>query len=150
MEDLKKIEAIKQLKARYFRLMDTKQWDAWREVFTEDVTVQVGSESTTWGRDQPPPAEWRGRDEFVTGVRERIHDSITVHHGHMPEIELTSATTAKGIWAMEDIVESATSVMQGHGHYYETYELADGRWRIKSLSLTRLRRNVIMRTKPNG
>ena len=26
----------------------------------------------------------------------------TVHHGHMPDIEITSPTTAKGIWAMED------------------------------------------------
>jgi hypothetical protein len=28
MGALDEIEAIKQLKARYFRLMDTKQWDA--------------------------------------------------------------------------------------------------------------------------
>ena len=26
-------------KARDFRLMDQKQWDEWREVFTEDVTA---------------------------------------------------------------------------------------------------------------
>jgi len=33
------IEQLKQLKARYFRLMDQKRWDEWQEVFTEDVTA---------------------------------------------------------------------------------------------------------------
>ena len=32
------IEAIKQLKARYFRTMDTKDWAGMREVFADDVT----------------------------------------------------------------------------------------------------------------
>ena len=39
--DLVEIEAIKQLKARYFRLLDTKRWDAWREVFTEDLRAEI-------------------------------------------------------------------------------------------------------------
>ena len=35
------IEAIKQLKARYFRTMDTKHWAAMRQVFTDDVVVDT-------------------------------------------------------------------------------------------------------------
>ena len=35
------VEAIKQLKARYFRAMDTKDWDAMRDVFTDDVVVDT-------------------------------------------------------------------------------------------------------------
>ena len=31
------VENIKQLKARYFRFVDSKQWDALRDVFTDDV-----------------------------------------------------------------------------------------------------------------
>ena len=34
------IEAIKQLKARYFRLMDTKDWAGFRAVFT-DFSVHI-------------------------------------------------------------------------------------------------------------
>jgi 3-phenylpropionate/cinnamic acid dioxygenase small subunit len=30
------IESIKQLKARYYRYLDTKDWDRWRDVFTDD------------------------------------------------------------------------------------------------------------------
>lgn len=37
------VEAIKQVKARYFRLMDTKQWDEMAEVFTEDCHVDTSS-----------------------------------------------------------------------------------------------------------
>ncbi len=36
VEKLWDIEQIKQLKARYFRLMDTKDWVGWRDLFTDD------------------------------------------------------------------------------------------------------------------
>jgi hypothetical protein len=36
LERLEAIEAIRSLKARYFRLMDTKQWDGLRSVFATD------------------------------------------------------------------------------------------------------------------
>src|SRR3984885_7915305 len=35
------IEAIKQLKARYCRTMDTKDWAGMRRVFTDDVTMDT-------------------------------------------------------------------------------------------------------------
>ena len=87
------IEAIKQLKARYFRTMDTKDWDGMRAVFTDDVVVDTMSSGG---------GVVSGGDEFIAFLRSMIGDVITVHHGHMPEITLTSATSATGIWAMED------------------------------------------------
>lgn len=33
------LEAIKVLKARYFRAMDTKQWDELRSCFTQDLVL---------------------------------------------------------------------------------------------------------------
>jgi 3-phenylpropionate/cinnamic acid dioxygenase small subunit len=45
MGALEEIEAIKRLKARYFRLMDTKQWDQWGDVFTEDAHLRRVSRS---------------------------------------------------------------------------------------------------------
>ena len=47
------IEAIKQLKARYCRTMDTKDWAAMRQVFTDDVemdTTASGGGVVTGGR----------------------------------------------------------------------------------------------------
>jgi hypothetical protein len=64
---------------------------------------------------------------------------ITVHQGHMPEIEFTSNTTAMGICALNDIVIWPSGVrLDGYGHYHETYEKAGGECRIKTSTLTRL------------
>ncbi|MCB1690508.1 MAG: nuclear transport factor 2 family protein [Halioglobus sp.] len=128
------IEAIKQLKARYFRTMDTKDWAAMRQVFCDDVVM----DSTESGG-----SVITGADTCVDFLQEVIGDVITVHHGHMPEIELTSATTANGIWAMEDMLRWPNgSELHGYGHYQETYKKHDGNWRIKTLKLTRLRTDM--------
>ncbi len=67
-----------------------------------------------------------------------------MHQVHAPEIELTSPTTARGVWALEDFVRFALGLnLRGYGHYYETYEKVDGRWRIKSSKLTRLREDLV-------
>ncbi|HTL87376.1 MAG TPA: nuclear transport factor 2 family protein [Acidimicrobiia bacterium] len=125
------VEAIKQLKARYFRTMDTKDWDGMRAVFCDDVVVDVtdsGGEVVS------------GADSFIAFLRETLADVVTVHHGHMPEILLTSSTTATGVWAMEDMLRWPDGAeMHGYGHYHETYEQIDGAWRIKTTTLTRLR-----------
>ena len=125
------VEAIRQLKARYFRLMDTKDWEAMRQVLMNDVvmdTREAGGNLMT------------GADPYMAFLREAIGDVVTVHHGHTPEIDLTSETTATGVWAMEDMLRWPNgSEMHGYGHYHETYEKVDGAWRIKTLRLTRLR-----------
>ena len=40
------LESIRQLKARYFRYVDTKQWDRWAELFTDVATLKAGFAST--------------------------------------------------------------------------------------------------------
>ena len=129
------IEAIKQLKARYFRYMDTKQWAQWGGVFTADCTLRVEHEPGVIGTDV------RGRESIVRGVQKALEGARTVHHGHMPEIEIASATTARGIWAMFDYVSWGNERdLKGYGHYHETYrKRPSGRWQIASLLLTRLR-----------
>ena len=58
-------------------------------------------------------------------------------------MEVTSATSARGIWALEDVVRLAPGVnLRGYGHYHETYEKIDGQWRIASSKLTRLREDI--------
>jgi uncharacterized protein (TIGR02246 family) len=129
------IEDIKRLKARYFRLMDTKDWDAWARVFAEDAVMEV------------PEADMvaTGRAAIMEFVRKALSGTVTVHHGHMPEIELTGADTATGIWAMFDYVEWTSpetgerSGLRGFGHYHEEYVREDGAWRIAKTRLTRLR-----------
>jgi len=124
------IEAIRQLKARYFRTMDTKDWSGMRRVFTDDVVMDT-SEA---GGDIV-----RGADEFVAYLRQVLDGAVTVHQGHMPEIELTSDTRATGIWALHDIVIWPGGMrLDGHGHYHEQYVKGPEGWRISSSKLTRL------------
>jgi hypothetical protein len=129
------IEAIKQLKARYFRMMDTKNWDGLAAVFTDDVEIDMSGEGG---------GVTRSVAEYMPFLREDIETVTTVHHGHMPEIEFTSATTATGIWAMEDELwwpeGGPMTYLHGYGHYHETYEKTADGWRIKTMTLTRLKR----------
>ena len=128
------IEAIKQLKARYFRTMDTKDWDGMRQVFTDDISV----DTTASGGGIT-----NGADAFIAVLQDMLRDAVTVHHGHMPEIEVRSATTATGIWALQDLIiwPSGTRLV-GYGHYHETYEKVGDEWYIASMTLTRLHMDI--------
>jgi hypothetical protein len=133
---LLEIEAIKQLKARYCRYLDEKDWGAWRDLFDDDFTSVIAG---------PGGRQTVGADDFVTYVRRTLGKSSqpTVHQVYAPEITLTSATTATGVWALNDVVRLIPAVtLHGYGHYHETYEKSEGRWRIKTSTVTRLREDV--------
>jgi hypothetical protein len=135
LQQLLDIEAIKQLKARYFRLLDQKRWDEWGTVFTTDVHMVVPDGDV----------DTRGRAEVVESLRGILAVVVTVHHGHMPEIEITGPDTASGTWAMFDFLEFPGADggppfrMQGYGHYTETYARSAEGWQIATLRLDRLR-----------
>jgi uncharacterized protein (TIGR02246 family) len=128
------IEAIKQLKARYFRTLDTRDWEGFRQVFTDDVVIDTtasGGELITGG------------DAFIAYLGEALAGATTVHQGHMPEVTLTSDTTATGIWALHDIVIwPGGARLDGYGHYHETYVKGGDGWRIASSTLTRLHADI--------
>ncbi len=132
------LEELRKLKARYCRFLDTKDVESWRGVFTADLVVTLDMAVSVGGADPmtAPPIE--GVDNFVPTVLGGLVGVATMHHCHTPELTLTSATTATGIWAMEDLLIFGDGrEMHGAGHYHETYAKADGCWRIKSLHLTR-------------
>ncbi|MDY6999369.1 MAG: nuclear transport factor 2 family protein [Actinomycetota bacterium] len=131
---LLEMEAIKQLKARYCRLLDTKQWDAWRELFADDFVSDTAQSGGT---------VIAGADAFVAFVRKNLGTQPTVHQVHAPEIEITAPDAATGVWALNDVVRLAPGVnLNGFGHYHETYTKVDGQWRIETSTLTRLREDV--------
>jgi uncharacterized protein (TIGR02246 family) len=134
LQTLLDIEEIKQLKARYFQFVDAKDWDAWAQVFAVDAVLEI------------PEGELvhRGRDEIVANVSSVMEPIRTVHHGHMPEIEITGPDTARGVWAMTDYVEwpeqdGRRVGIKGYGHYVEEYVREDGAWCIARSRLERLR-----------
>jgi hypothetical protein len=143
---LEAIEELKQLKARYFRCMDTKDWDGFAAVFAPDAVMDMSSEM----RDRTTGGDGitRGNEAIAAFVRGAIHVVQTVHQGHTPELVIESETTARGVWAMEDLLRwpdgYPIATLHGYGHYHETYRKVDGAWRIQSTRLSRLRIDVEM------
>ena len=148
LERLVAIEDIKQLKARYFRAVDQKDRALLRSVFTEDAVVDYRGAATdpSTGVNAIPVSSEKpihGVDAIAETVMLAVKNVVSVHHGVMPEIEITGKTTANGIWPMVDRLRfdsgGAVAELVGYGYYYETYEKIDGMWKIKTLRLPRLR-----------
>lgn len=139
LERLEAAEAIRTLKARYFRLMDTRQWDELRGVFTADLKV-ITPQGSVW---------LEGGDAYAASLKFGLESAVSCHQGFTAEIEIITADTAQAIWAMQDVIEwedrhprEGWKAITGHGHYHETYRRERGEWRIATLSLTRLRLDI--------
>jgi len=124
LSDLADIEAIKEVKHAYFRLLDSKEFDQLGTLLTETVTSSY--ESGKYSH--------HGRDEIVAFLSNSLGDKGIVHEhlGHHPEVVLTSATTASGTWYLHDrvIVPAADFELAGTAIYRDDYEKVDCRWLI--------------------
>lgn len=131
LDELNDWIAICEAKSRYCRTMDTKDWDAYRELFTEDYELDVSE-----GTGVPPI---KGRDAAIAFVRKSVERATTVHQVHFPEIKL-NGDEAHAVWAMQDrvIYGSNGPSITGYGHYHERWVRWSGQWKIAALKLTRL------------
>jgi len=128
---LEDIEAIKKLKAKYWRCIDKKLWGELEECFVEDAVADYGKN-----------LNFQGRKAIIRFLKDNLgSDSvITIHQGHNPEIEITGDNTARGIWALHDyLVFQPNVTINGWGHYQDEYVKENGEWKKKSIKETRLR-----------
>jgi hypothetical protein len=154
-DSLRFAEEIRELKARYFRLMDTKRWEDYATLFLDDSLFDVTEAFKDPGGTDGSGLEAAvrepivGRDAIVAYVSRGLDTRVrSFHVGFMPEIEILSETRARAVWAMEDrvwLADGPTSMMHGWGHYHETYTRRDGRWHIQTLKITRLRLELVPR-----
>jgi hypothetical protein len=132
MNDLQAINdwlALCEAKARYCRMLDTKDWEGFTNLFTEDYVLDV---SESGG----PIIE--GRDAAMKSVQTSLKTAKTAHQVHSPEIEV-NGDEAHVIWAMQDrVVWSSDRSLTGYGHYHERWVRRNGEWKIATLKLTRL------------
>ena len=142
-EDLVELEAIKRLKYRYARSLDMKEWSDLRSCLTDDCTAAYGGGKYSY--DSP-----EGILEFLTSAMGS--DMVSRHHVHQPEIELTSATTATGTWALDDIVINTTHhfEIRGAAFYRDEYVKVDGEWKIKHTGYQRIYEEMQDRSKLEG
>jgi hypothetical protein len=124
------LDAIAQLKARYFRTMDSRQFAEFAEVFSPDADFDIRGEHLT-------TAGWCGMvQSFLAG-------GLSLHHGHTPEIRMMSSHRARGIWTLTDYLEwpqeTGRRAVRGYGHYEEEYRRDGPGWKIAYLRLSYLR-----------
>ncbi len=160
LDDLLAHEEIKLLKYRYMRALDTHDWVLMESLYMPDAHCWFGN-----GKYSA-----QGRDEIITFYKSLLNDDFwSSHIAVHPEIELTSPTTAKAIWRLEDTVHyladnpAATEAEmragdehQGAGHYFDEYAKLGDDWKIQSSGYVRIydrlerrgQRDVILNLEP--
>jgi hypothetical protein len=139
------IEAIRDLKAKYWRGVDSVDGALVRSILAEDCELDYHGccVDPVTGIDHMPQMNMtmRGRAAWQTGNLEEPR-VVTVHQGHQHEITVTGETTASGIWVFTDrffIPPSGPFTrLTGYGHYHDTYEKAGEAWLLKTTRITRL------------
>jgi hypothetical protein len=130
-EQLLEIEAIKRLKYRYVRCLDQKLWDELEGCFTPDATASYGGGAY----------EFDGREAILAFLRDSMGSEsfLSSHRVHHPEIDLTSPATARGVWALDDVVilPELGITIRGAAFYTDDYVKADGEWLIRSTGYKR-------------
>ena len=133
--DLAAIEEIRQLKYRYFRTLDLKQWDEFGDCLAEDVVARYGTQA------MDKPLHFDNRADVVEFMAGNLGtDIISIHVASHPEIQV-DGDTATGSWGFEDtvIVPAFEVQIRGGGYYQDEYRRdADGRWRIASTRYERI------------
>lgn len=132
--------ALRALKARYFRAVDSQDWQVLRTVFTDDARFDG------FAFDTP------GLDGFIEGVSSYLNGVVSVHHGFTPEYRSIADDRARGIWVMEDylfwppgtrdykgVTVPGQWGIRGFGHYEEEYRSGEHGWQISFMRLSRVR-----------
>lgn len=146
VERLLAMEDIRQLKARYFRGVDSGDGDLVRGVLAEDCVLDYLGCCTdpATGHDFLPAMNvvLRGRSSWRADGLSRL-GIVSVHQGHNLELDFIGDTHARGIWSMTDRLffppGGAFSVMTGYGYYHETYDRIDGAWMLATIRVSRIR-----------
>jgi hypothetical protein len=114
------VEQIRQLKYRYLRSLDTKQWDEFGDCFVPDATADYAGLS------------FPDRDALVDFMRSNLGPGmVTMHHCHHPEIEV-EGDSARGRWYLHDQVISTQHnfKLEGAAFYDDRYVRIPDGWRI--------------------
>ena len=135
VNDLVTYREIEELKYRYFRALDHKDWDLFASVFTPDATAVYGSRLA-----------FNGPGEIVSYMQENLGPTmITVHQVHHPELTVDGAD-ATGTWSLMDrvIMTEFRFVLDGMSTYQDRYQRDDdGVWHISHTGYERVYESMI-------
>jgi hypothetical protein len=114
------IEQICQLKYRYLRTLDTKQWDEFAACFLPEATGDYNG------------LLFEDRAALVTYMRENLGEGmLTMHQVHHPEIAV-EGDVATGRWYLQDkvIVPAFQFMLEGAAFYEDRYRRTAAGWRV--------------------
>jgi hypothetical protein len=118
--------AIEELKYRYLRAVDTKDWELLADTLTEDVEASYAGGAF----------EASGRTQVLDFLRQRMSpDSMhTSHRCTHPELAADGPDRATGVWALNDVVldDEQRFLLTGTGFYEDVYVRTPDGWRIAS------------------
>ena len=139
MIDLEAIELIKQLKSRYFRLLDTANFDELRTVFSQSPGIHYRSPSYEHKYDN-----WADIKAFLK--QSFSATKFGIHTGHHPEISV-DGDTATGIWYLHDKFVSLDDniTFEGSAIYQDRYIKENGEWKIAFSEYDRLFEEITVR-----
>lgn len=142
-DQLALINIIRSQKAKYCRFVDTKKWEDFADLIVENPILRFYSTDDELLYGFGSAAEW------IQLMKSYLDGAHTIHQVHNDEIEVVSDSEVRAIWSMEDYLILAEggdrpASMHGYGHYYETWRLEDGKWRLAELDL----RRTILEIKP--
>lgn len=130
--DLSQIREIEELKYRYLRAVDLKDWDLLASTLADDAKASYSGGVVTLV----------GRDAIVKYMRDNLggESRITSHKVHHPEITFNEDGTASGVWALEDLVIDldAGILIRGAAYYDDRYALKGGTWLIQMTGYRRV------------
>jgi hypothetical protein len=146
MDDLARLVAINELQnfqARYLHYLDSKKWDLYGQMFTEDAEIAAPGTTTLVGREQ-----------IVAAISAVLANATTVHLIHQSEVVVESEHRAHGTWAMTDyqVYHEGTSMppftvptpaVRGYGHYVEDFVKVGSNWQCARMSLYRRRLETV-------
>jgi hypothetical protein len=123
---LEAIDAIKQLKARYFFACDNKQPELVRSCFVDgDMVIDYGRVGRFSNAD----------DMVAIYTKYACEDHIVeMHHAQNPQIEIISDTEARATWGLYYYMIDTrhNTVTQLGGFYEDEYCCVQGQWKISA------------------
>ncbi len=128
MTDFEAIHEISQLKYRYLRAFDTKDWELFESCFAPDATAAYG------GLDFNNVADLMAY--MHQNVRPGMH---TMHHVHHPEIEV-DGDTATGTWYLTDkvMIPRFNYALEGTALYADRYRRTGDGWKLAHTGYDRI------------
>jgi hypothetical protein len=135
---LEAIQAIEQLKYRYWRACDRKDPGAFRACFVrEGAQIDYGPGLGAFD-DREPLVELYTRLALRRDEGHWVYHDM--HHGHHPDIEVVDDHTASGSWTLSFLRVNLEEKMieQASIEYHDLYVIEDGAWKIQTSHVTPL------------